>query len=43
VAPLDEPWFAVPLESLRPHLLRVSPVPFKHRILFIDASTSARV
>lgn len=37
VEPLDEPWFAAPLESLHPHLLLSSPVAFKQRNLFIDA------
>ena len=40
---LDEPWFATPLESLRPHLLQSAPVPFKRRNLFVDASVGARV
>ena len=43
VPPLDAPWFATTLESLRLHLLRASPVPFKRRNLFIDASLGARV
>ena len=43
IEPLAEPWFAGSLESLRPHLLRSSPVPFKRRNLFIDASLGARV
>jgi hypothetical protein len=43
VAPLSEPWFAAPLKALKPYLLRVSPVPFKRRNLFIDASTASRV
>ncbi len=43
VAPLDEPWFASPLRSLRGHLLRSSPVAFKRRNLFIDSTVGARV
>ena len=43
IAPLDAPWFAVPLRSLRPHLLRRSPIAFKRRNLFIDAGPDARV
>jgi hypothetical protein len=43
VEPLAAPHFAAPLESLRPHLLRASPVPFKRRNLFVDAALGARV
>ena len=43
VEPLEEPWFATPLKRLRPHLLRASPVPFRRRNLFIDASLGDRV
>lgn len=43
VEPLDEPWFATPLKSLRLHLLGSSPVPFKRRNIFVDASLGARV
>ncbi len=43
VAPLDRPRFVVELESLRPHLLRASPVPFKRRNIFIDATIGDRV
>lgn len=43
VAPLDEPWFATELRSLRVHLLRMSPVTFRRRNLFIDAAPDARV
>lgn len=39
VVPLAaEPHFATPLASLRLHLLRASPVPFKRRNIFIDSS-----
>lgn len=43
VGPLPLPWFATPLSGLRLHLLRASPVPFKRRNLFVDASVGARV
>ncbi len=43
VAPLDDPYFAVPFPSLRPYLLRVAPVAFKRRNLFIDATLGDRV
>jgi hypothetical protein len=43
VEPLEVPYFAAPLASLRPYLLRVSPVPFKRRNLFVDATVGARV
>jgi len=43
VPPLDEPYFAAPLRSLRPHLLKESPVPFKRRNLFVDSSLGDRV
>ena len=43
IAPLDQPHFATPLKSVRLHLLQASPVPFKRRNIFIDASLGARV
>lgn len=43
VAPLEEPWFATSLESLRLHLLVASPVPFKRRNLFVDPGARGRV
>lgn len=43
VEPLDEPYFAVPLKSLRPHLLRSAPVAFKRRNLFVDSTIGDRV
>lgn len=43
VAPLDDPHFATPLKSLRLHLLGSSPVLFKRRNIFVDASLGARV
>ncbi|MEX0843310.1 MAG: hypothetical protein WD120_03085 [Gemmatimonadota bacterium] len=43
VPPIDRPRFVVEFESLRPHLLRASPVPFKRRNIFIDATLGDRV
>lgn len=43
IAPLDEPYFAVPFARLRPHLLRASPPAFKRRNLFVDAAVGDRV
>ncbi|MGA8260623.1 MAG: hypothetical protein WB783_10450 [Arenicellales bacterium] len=43
IEPLDEPWFASGLRSLRLWLLVVSPPPFKRRNLFIDAGLGDRV
>jgi hypothetical protein len=43
VAPLDAPHFATRLKSLRQHLLRSAPVPFKRRNIFVDAGVGARV
>ncbi len=43
IAPLDRPYFAGGLKSLRPHLLRAAPVPFKRRNIFVDASLGDRV
>jgi hypothetical protein len=43
IAPLEQPHFATSLKSLRPYLLRVSPIPFKRRNIFVDASIGARV
>jgi hypothetical protein len=42
VAPLDLPHFATQLRSLRMHLLRSAPVPFKRRNIFVDAAVGAR-
>lgn len=42
VLPLESPWFAASLKSLRAYLLQVSPVPFKRRNLFVDATVGAR-
>ncbi|HKK08128.1 MAG TPA: hypothetical protein VKA44_04525 [Gemmatimonadota bacterium] len=43
VRPLERPRFGTELTSLRPYLLHVSPVPFKRRNIFIDASIGDRV
>lgn len=43
VLPLAVPWFATPLRSLRLHLLTASPLAFKRRNIFIDASVGDRV
>lgn len=43
VRPLKEPWFAVPFASLRPHLIKSAPVPFKRRNIFVDTGLGSRV
>lgn len=43
IAPLDAPRFVAPLASLRAHLLRAAPVPFKRRNIFVDAGVGDRV
>jgi len=43
IEPLEEPRFATSLASLRLHLLRTAPVPFKRRNIFIDSSIGDRV
>ncbi|MGH9338160.1 MAG: plasmid mobilization protein [Acidobacteriota bacterium] len=43
VVALDEPFFATPLRGLRPYLLRVAPVAFKRRNIFVDATVGDRV
>lgn len=43
VAPLGAPHFAVPLKSLRLHLLQASPVPFRRRNIFVDSGVGSRV
>jgi len=43
VVPLEAPHFATPLRSLRLHLLAASPIPFRRRNIFVDASLGARV
>lgn len=39
VPPLSRPHFGWTLRSLRPHQLRVAPIPFKRRNLYFDPST----
>jgi len=43
VEPLETPHFVTALASLRLHLLRAAPVPFKRRNIFVDASIGDRV
>ncbi len=43
IEPLELPYFAVPFRRLRPYLLRSSPVAFKRRNLFVDATIGDRV
>jgi uncharacterized protein (DUF1778 family) len=43
VVPLDQPFFASRLKSLRLHLLRVAPVAFRRRNIFVDSTVGARV
>jgi hypothetical protein len=43
VAPLSQPVFAAPWMALRAHLLLESPVPFRRRNIFIDATIGDRV
>jgi len=43
IAPLEIPWFASSLKSLRLHLLTRSPAAFRSRNLFIDSSVGSRV
>lgn len=43
VAPLEQPWFATDLAALRLYLLTVSPVVFKRRNLYVDATVGNRV
>ncbi len=43
IPPLEKPWFASSLVSLRLHLLTSSPPPFRRRNLFVDSSVGARV
>lgn len=43
IKPLDEPWFASTLKSLRLLLLTSSPPAFRSRNLFIDSSIGDRV
>jgi len=43
IEPPEAPHFAAPFVSLRLHLLRASPVPFKRRNIFVDAALGDRV
>lgn len=43
VPPLNTPYFATSLRSLRLHLLRSAPIAFKRRNLFVDAVVGQRV
>jgi len=43
VHPLEEPWFATDLKSLRIYLLAASPVAFRRRNLFVDSTVGQRV
>ncbi|MCY4489325.1 MAG: hypothetical protein OXF11_19705 [Deltaproteobacteria bacterium] len=43
VPPLEEPWFASSLMSLRLYLLTNSPPPFRRRNLFVDSSVGQRI
>lgn len=43
VPPLEVPYFATPLRSLRAYLLRAAPVPFRRRNIFVDSGVGARV
>ncbi|MEX0900434.1 MAG: hypothetical protein WD081_07055 [Gammaproteobacteria bacterium] len=43
VRPLEQPWFAVPFASLRLHLIKSAPVPFKRRNIFVDTGLGSRV
>lgn len=38
IAPLDRPHFAWEPRSLRPHLMRITPLAFKRRNVFVDAN-----
>jgi hypothetical protein len=43
ITPLSQPFFATPWMSLRAHLLLHSPIPFRRRNIFIDATLGDRV
>lgn len=43
VIPLEAPLFATELRSLRLHLLRVTPVAFRRRNIFVDSTVGAQV
>lgn len=42
IPPLEVPHFEWEMRSLRPHLMRVTPLTFKRRNVFVSASTDAR-
>ena len=43
IPPLEKPWFATSLKSLRLYLLTNSPPPFRRRNLFVDNGVEKRV
>jgi hypothetical protein len=43
VLPLEDPWFASSVPTLRHYLLTTSPAPFRRRNIFIDSSLGSRV
>jgi len=43
IAPLERPWFGSQLQSLRLHLLRSSPAPFRRRNIFVDTGIGGRI
>ncbi len=43
IPPLEKPWFATSLKSLRLYLLINSPPPFRRRNLFVDNGVEKRV
>ena len=43
VSPLETPWFASTLKSLRLHLLRSSPPSFRRRNIFVDTTLGGRI
>lgn len=43
VEPLERPHFAGGLRTLRPYLLKVAPVPYRRRNIFVDSSVGDRV
>ncbi len=43
IGPLEEPLFLTTLFTLRPYLMRVSPIQFKRRNIFVDSAVGGRV
>ncbi len=43
IEPLEQPHFATPSASLRPHLLHAAPVPFRRRNIFVDSTVGDRI